>query len=77
MSRPQARVDREFEELVVYSVIATLAEPSGHRLLGRLNGVRLLARDKQVRVPAGGVVQDELSPRVLCGRQGLNHIHPF
>lgn len=62
MCNPQAGVDRVFEELVVHIVEAGLVEPNRNPFLSRLDRVGLLTRDEELRVPARGKVQYELSP---------------
>lgn len=74
MSRPQARVDGVLEELVVHRLVPILTDPSGSPLLCGFDSIGLLTRDEKMRVPAGGVVQDELASRVFGGGEGLDHV---
>ena len=77
MSRPQARIDSVFEEVVLHCLVSVLAEPNGDPFLCCFHSIGLFAGDEKLRVSAGGEVQDKLASRMLGRSQRLGHIHFF
>lgn len=61
--------------IVAGGAVSVLVHPLDDPFLGLLDGVCFLARDEQLGVPTGGIVQHELSTRVLRCCEGSEDVH--
>lgn len=62
MSGPESLISRELEKVVGRRLVAQLVEVPGRPLLSRLDGLRLTSGNQELRIAAGGEVEDELAP---------------